>query len=52
MEEHKENIHGKDVNVKMSDTKEEEKVGKSCCLAVCCRQSFLRLRSSDIEPTD
>jgi len=29
MEEHKENIHGKDVNVKMSNAKEEEKVGMS-----------------------
>lgn len=27
MDEHKENINTKDVNVKMSDTKEEEKVG-------------------------
>lgn len=27
MDEHKENIHAKDVNVKMSNTKEDEKVG-------------------------
>lgn len=27
MDEHKENIHAKNVNVKMSNIKEEEKVG-------------------------
>ncbi len=27
MDEHKENIHTKDVNVKMSNTREDEKVG-------------------------
>lgn len=29
MDEHKENIHAKDVNVKMSNTREDEKVGVS-----------------------
>lgn len=29
MDEHKENIHTKDVNGKMSNTKEDEKVGAS-----------------------
>lgn len=33
MDEHKENIHAKDVNVKMSDTREDEKVGvRASCL--------------------
>lgn len=35
MDEHKENIHAKDVNVKMSDTREDEKVGVSRKLASC-----------------
>lgn len=29
MDEHKENIHGKDVNVKMTDKQDDEKVGVS-----------------------
>lgn len=32
MDEHKENINAKDVNVKMSDTREDDKVGVSSML--------------------
>lgn len=33
MDEHKENINAKDVNVKMSDTREDDKVGVSSMLS-------------------
>lgn len=35
MDEHKENIHAEDVNVKMSHTREDEQVGVSSEVASC-----------------
>lgn len=36
MDEHKENIHAKNVKGKMANITEEDKVGMSAKLATCC----------------
>lgn len=41
MDEHKENIRAKDVNVKMSNPRENEKVSVSSELASCCDRSSI-----------
>lgn len=53
MDEHKENIQGKDVNVKMSGNREDEKVCISSSLAFCsahdtlCSFSFTELMTQN-----